>query len=174
MRLWQWILVAVMVLALGGGARPAAAQPAAEWARVAGVPASVSFQDMALASPALAWAVGFDQPFGSDEQRGVLYALHLRAGRWQAELTASYPAALQDIDLNSPDDMWVVMGAGATLLRKDAAGWRQVPGIAGASSTDYITALDMAGCSITLLKLDDELVRLWDAPVDTPALRWGV
>jgi len=39
---------------------------------------------------------------------------------------------------------------------------------------DYITSLEMAGCSITLLKLDDELVRLWDAPVRTPALRWGV
>ena len=38
----------------------------------------------------------------------------------------------------------------------------------------YITSLEMAGCSITLLKLDDELTRLWDAPVDTPALRWGV
>jgi phosphoenolpyruvate---glycerone phosphotransferase subunit DhaK len=36
---------------------------------------------------------------------------------------------------------------------------------------DYITSLEMAGCSITLLKLDDELTRLWDAPVDTPALR---
>jgi len=39
---------------------------------------------------------------------------------------------------------------------------------------DYITSLDMAGCSITLLRLDDELTRLWDAPVHTPALRWGV
>ncbi|HWH93286.1 MAG TPA: dihydroxyacetone kinase subunit DhaK [Baekduia sp.] len=38
---------------------------------------------------------------------------------------------------------------------------------------NYITSLEMAGCSITLLRLDDELVRLWDAPVDTPALRWG-
>ena len=38
----------------------------------------------------------------------------------------------------------------------------------------YITSLEMAGCSITLLKLDDELIRYWDAPVDTPALRWGV
>jgi dihydroxyacetone kinase-like protein len=37
----------------------------------------------------------------------------------------------------------------------------------------YITSLDMAGCSVTLLKLDDELLRLWDAPVRTPALRWG-
>jgi len=36
----------------------------------------------------------------------------------------------------------------------------------------YITSLEMAGCSITLLKLDDELTRLWDAPVHTPALRW--
>ena len=38
---------------------------------------------------------------------------------------------------------------------------------------NYITSLEMAGCSITLLKLDDDLVRLWDAPVDTPALCWG-
>jgi phosphoenolpyruvate---glycerone phosphotransferase subunit DhaK len=37
----------------------------------------------------------------------------------------------------------------------------------------YITSLEMAGCSITLLKLDDELVRLWDAPVKTPGLRWA-
>jgi dihydroxyacetone kinase-like protein len=39
---------------------------------------------------------------------------------------------------------------------------------------NYITSLEMAGCSITLLKLDDDLIRLWDAPVHTPALRWGV
>ena len=38
---------------------------------------------------------------------------------------------------------------------------------------DYVTSLDMAGYSLTLLKLDDELTSLWDAPVDTPALRWG-
>jgi dihydroxyacetone kinase-like protein len=38
---------------------------------------------------------------------------------------------------------------------------------------NYITSLEMAGCSITLLKLDDEMTRLWDAPVNTPALRWG-
>jgi phosphoenolpyruvate---glycerone phosphotransferase subunit DhaK len=38
----------------------------------------------------------------------------------------------------------------------------------------YITSLEMAGFSITLLKLTDELTRLWDAPVKTPGLRWGV
>jgi dihydroxyacetone kinase-like protein len=38
----------------------------------------------------------------------------------------------------------------------------------------YITSLDMAGSSVTLLKVDDELLSLWDAPVKTPALRWGI
>jgi phosphoenolpyruvate---glycerone phosphotransferase subunit DhaK len=36
----------------------------------------------------------------------------------------------------------------------------------------YITSLEMAGCSITLLKLDDELIQLWDSPVKTAGLRW--
>ena len=39
---------------------------------------------------------------------------------------------------------------------------------------NYITSLDMAGCSITLLQADDELLSLWDDPVLTPALRWGM
>src|SRR6476620_7482101 len=38
---------------------------------------------------------------------------------------------------------------------------------------NYITSLEMAGCSVTLVKTDDGLVRLWDAPVNTPGLRWG-
>jgi phosphoenolpyruvate---glycerone phosphotransferase subunit DhaK len=38
---------------------------------------------------------------------------------------------------------------------------------------NFVTSLDMAGYSLTLLKLDDELTALWDAPVQTPALRWG-
>jgi dihydroxyacetone kinase-like protein len=37
-----------------------------------------------------------------------------------------------------------------------------------------VTSLEMQGVSITVLKLDDELTALWDAPVNTPALRWGV
>lgn len=38
---------------------------------------------------------------------------------------------------------------------------------------NYVTSLDMAGCSVTVCQADEELVRLWDAPVQTPALRWG-
>jgi dihydroxyacetone kinase-like protein len=37
----------------------------------------------------------------------------------------------------------------------------------------YVTSLDMAGCSVTLCQADEELLRLWDAPVATPGLRWG-
>ena len=47
-------------------------------------------------------------------------------------------------------------------------------GVARSLVGPYITSLEMAGCSITLLKVDDELLRLWDAPVRTPALRWGL
>ena len=39
---------------------------------------------------------------------------------------------------------------------------------------NYITSLEMAGCSITLVKADAEILELWDAPVHTPALRWGI
>jgi dihydroxyacetone kinase-like protein len=51
-----------------------------------------------------------------------------------------------------------------------AAGVEPVRNLVGS----YITSLEMAGASITLLELDDELTALWDAPVHTPALRWGV
>lgn len=38
----------------------------------------------------------------------------------------------------------------------------------------YVTSLEMAGCSITLAMLDDETAKLWDEPVHTAALRWGI
>jgi dihydroxyacetone kinase-like protein len=38
---------------------------------------------------------------------------------------------------------------------------------------NYVTSLDMAGASVTICQADEELLRLWDAPVSTPALRWG-
>jgi dihydroxyacetone kinase-like protein len=38
----------------------------------------------------------------------------------------------------------------------------------------YITSLEMQGCSITLLRMDDEMIGLWDKPVSTPSLRWGI
>ncbi|MEU2233843.1 dihydroxyacetone kinase subunit DhaK [Streptomyces vietnamensis] len=49
---------------------------------------------------------------------------------------------------------------------------RHVP-VARTLVGNYVTSLDMAGCSVTLCEVDEELLRLWDAPVQTPALRWG-
>ncbi|MFH9421895.1 dihydroxyacetone kinase subunit DhaK [Streptomyces sp. NPDC017529] len=49
---------------------------------------------------------------------------------------------------------------------------RRVP-VARTLVGNYVTSLDMAGCSVTLCQADEELLRLWDAPVQTAGLRWG-
>jgi phosphoenolpyruvate---glycerone phosphotransferase subunit DhaK len=64
-------------------------------------------------------------------------------------------------------ELYVMYAEVAKLL--EARGLRIERNLVG----NYITSLEMQGCSITLVKLDDEMVRYWDAPVDTPALRWG-
>jgi dihydroxyacetone kinase-like protein len=65
-------------------------------------------------------------------------------------------------------ELYIVFNALNRILRG-----RQIS-IARSFVGSYITSLEMAGCSITLLRLDDELTKYWDAPVHTPALRWGV
>jgi dihydroxyacetone kinase-like protein len=64
-------------------------------------------------------------------------------------------------------ELYVMYSEFAAIL--DKAGIRIARSLVG----PYITSLDMAGCSVTLLRADDELVWLWDHPVRTPALRWG-
>jgi dihydroxyacetone kinase-like protein len=65
-------------------------------------------------------------------------------------------------------ELYLMYNEVATIL--DKAGVRVARSLVG----PYITSLEMAGCSVTLLKADDELLGLWDAPVRTPALRWGL
>ncbi|HEV7469358.1 MAG TPA: dihydroxyacetone kinase subunit DhaK [Pseudonocardia sp.] len=65
-------------------------------------------------------------------------------------------------------ELYLMYGEVASILEK--SGVRVARSLVG----PYITSLEMAGCSVTLLRLDDELLRLWDAPVRTPGLRWGV
>jgi dihydroxyacetone kinase-like protein len=89
---------------------------------------------------------------------------------------------LEDLPFTSSDDVLLfVNGMGGTPLIElyivfDAAaqllGDRNIH-IARSLVGSYVTSLDMQGCSITLLKLDDEMKALWDAPVQTAALRWG-
>jgi dihydroxyacetone kinase-like protein len=64
-------------------------------------------------------------------------------------------------------ELYIAFNSVATILEGKGIG------IGRSLVGSYITSLEMAGFSVTLLKLDDELVRWWDAPVLTPALRWG-
>jgi dihydroxyacetone kinase-like protein len=76
----------------------------------------------------------------------------------------------------------LINGFGATPLAElylmyDAVRKRlAASGIAVARSLvgNFVTSLDMAGCSLTVSMLDEEMRLLWDAPVNTPALRWGM
>lgn len=65
-------------------------------------------------------------------------------------------------------ELYLIYGEVDEKLRK--AGLEPVRNLVGS----YITSLEMAGASLTVLELDDELIKLWDAPVHTPALRWKV
>ena len=95
-----------------------------------------------------------------------------------AELTS-----LELPDAAGPDEGVIAMvnGMGATpllelyLMYGEIARLLQGAGITVARNLvgNYITSLDMAGCSLTLVRADAELLRLWDAPVNTPGLRWG-
>ncbi|CAL9337119.1 PEP-dependent dihydroxyacetone kinase, dihydroxyacetone-binding subunit DhaK [Streptomyces sp. enrichment culture] len=89
-------------------------------------------------------------------------------------------AVLDDLDPSGPV-MLLVNGMGGTpLLELYGFGAevhrvlkeRGVP-VARTLVGNYVTSLDMAGASVTLCQADEELLRLWDAPVQTPALRWG-
>jgi dihydroxyacetone kinase-like protein len=91
-------------------------------------------------------------------------------------------AVLTDLPFTRGDQVLAfVNGLGGTPLLELYVMYHEVDKILSAHGVQvvrslvgsYVTSLDMAGTSVTLLKLDDELIPLWDAPVRTPALRWG-
>jgi dihydroxyacetone kinase-like protein len=128
----------------------------------------------------------FDLP--EDEiEMGV--GIHGEPGRKRAPLRPAAELAeelvtsiLSDHDFTSAPVIALLSGLGGTPLIElyamygDIAALLEQRGITVARALvgDYITSLDMAGCSLTLLRADDEMLRLWDAPVSTAALRWGV
>jgi dihydroxyacetone kinase-like protein len=65
-------------------------------------------------------------------------------------------------------ELYLIYGEVDAKLRK--AGFEPVRNLVGS----YITSLEMAGAALTVLELDEELIKLWDAPVHTAALRWGI
>jgi dihydroxyacetone kinase-like protein len=64
-------------------------------------------------------------------------------------------------------ELYLMYNAARTQIEKRGA--RVIRSLVG----NYVTSLDMAGCSVTISMLDEELMPLWDAPVETPGLRWG-
>jgi len=92
-------------------------------------------------------------------------------------------AIVQDFDGAARGDaILLVNGFGGTpamelyLMYKNARAQLEKHGVRIARSLvgNYVTSLEMAGCSLTVTRLDDEIARHWDAPVHTAALRWGM
>lgn len=92
-------------------------------------------------------------------------------------------AILSDLGLKRGGEVLLfVNGFGATpsielyLLYREAARIVEAAGLKAARSLvgSYVTSLDMAGASITVSLLEGEATKLWDAPVHTAGLRWGV
>lgn len=127
----------------------------------------------------------FDLPAGELEL-GV--GIHGEPGRERRAMMTSREIAdyavdviLQDLDPRDPV-LVLVNGMGATPLLElygfnaevqRVLGERGVP-VARTLVGNYVTSLDMAGASVTLCRVDEELLRLWDAPVRTAGLRWGM
>src|ERR671926_1813202 len=126
----------------------------------------------------------------ADDEMEIGIGIHGEPGRYREPLAPASAvverlatAIVEDLPYESGDNVLaMVNGMGGTPLVELYVVYRELHRfLEGRGITisrrligDYITSLEMAGCSITLLKLDDELVRLWDAPVHTPALRWGI
>jgi dihydroxyacetone kinase-like protein len=143
---------------------------------------------MAL-TPCITPAAGEPNFTLADDEMEIGIGIHGEPGRTRmkvepaakiVELLAS--AVVEDLPYNEGDEVLAfVNGMGGTPLIElyivynelnkflEGRGIKITRNLIG----NYITSLEMAGCSITLVRMDDELTRLWDAPVDTIALRWG-
>ena len=129
----------------------------------------------------------FDLP---EDQMEIGIGIHGEPGRRRETLKSAAEIVpmlaepiLTDLPFNAGDTVLAfVNGMGGTplvelyIVYAELAALLKKRGITIARNLigSYITSLEMAGCSITLLKLDDDLIQLWDAPVNTAALRWGL
>ncbi|MBC9957639.1 dihydroxyacetone kinase subunit DhaK [Yimella sp. cx-51] len=124
---------------------------------------------------------------GEDEME-VGIGIHGEPGREKRPLAPAREIAAQlvepilsDFDFTGAPAIVMMNGMGGTplielyLMYGEVTKILEAQGISVARCLvgNYITSLEMAGCSVTMLRADDELLKLWDAPVNTPGLRWG-
>jgi dihydroxyacetone kinase-like protein len=127
----------------------------------------------------------FDLP---DDEMEIGIGIHGEPGRHRVPLAPAKQIAemlvepiLSDHDFTGGPSIVFVNGMGATplielyLMYNEVAALLDKAGVSIARCLvgSYITSLDMAGCSVTVLRANDDLLGLWDAPVRTPGLRWG-
>ncbi|HKF38332.1 MAG TPA: dihydroxyacetone kinase subunit DhaK [Ktedonobacteraceae bacterium] len=126
---------------------------------------------------------------GEDEME-IGIGIHGEPGRRRVKLATALEITemltapiVEDLGLGAGDQVLaMVNGMGGTPLIELYVVFDALHRILGAKQItiarnligNYITSLDMAGTSITIVRLDDELTKYWDAPVHTPALRWGM
>ena len=116
--------------------------------------------------------------------------IHGEPGRRRVKMTSAQDIAaemignvLRDLSLKRGQEViLLVNGFGGTplmelyvmvnaaRLRLESAGIRVARYLAGS----YVTSLEMAGCSVTVCAVDASMLSMWDAPLHTPALRWGM
>jgi dihydroxyacetone kinase-like protein len=129
----------------------------------------------------------FDLP---EDQMEIGIGIHGEPGRTRMPLKSAdeivemlMEPIISDIPYKAGDEMLLfVNGMGGTPLIEQYIVYRKAHEIATKHGLKvvrhligpYITSLEMAGTSITMLKMDSDLLKLWDAPVNTPGLRWGV
>jgi len=180
---------ATLVVEKIAGAAAAQGRPLAEVAQLARrVNDEGRSMGMALTSCTVP-AVGHPTFDLAENQMEIGIGIHGEPGRRRVPLASAAEVAamlvepiLADRDFAGADGVLLfVNGMGATPLMElylmydqvsallDRAGVRVARSLVGS----YVTSLDMAGCSVTVVGLDDRLIGLWDAPVCTPALRWG-
>ncbi|MGA2010248.1 MAG: dihydroxyacetone kinase subunit DhaK [Solirubrobacteraceae bacterium] len=126
----------------------------------------------------------------AEDEVEIGIGIHGEPGRFREKVGPASQVAerlmtpiLEDLPFSSGDRVLAfVNGMGGTPLIELYVVYAEVAKIAAAHGLtiernligNYITSLEMQGCSITLLKLDDEMLHYWDAPVNTPGMRWGV
>lgn len=126
----------------------------------------------------------------ADDEIEIGIGIHGEPGRERTKIKSAAEVAalladavISDLPFEADDSVLVFLnGMGGTPLLELYVVYDEVAKILAKKNIkvvrslvgSYITSLEMAGCSLTLLKMDDELLSLWDKPVKTPALRWGI